>query len=274
MASLSSLDVAGEAANFLVQPKIRFIEDLDAVVEARDPITAAVQYTTFYVFTDDDVVFFGQLPKARTNITTEELTSAMEPVPDYIIFPPVPDENELTIAPDHAEDEYYIKRPTMSLYELFKDDDFLARILFSEAAIMERIAKHPHPNIVHYHGIRVRRGRITGLVLERHRYTLLEHVKRGLGLEVEEFMQALESAVTSLHSLSLAHNDINPENIMVSPDRMPVLIDFGSCQPFGKRLMTLGTEGWVDAMDGRSSKQHDLFALNKIREWFKSPWFL
>jgi len=72
------------------------------------------------LITDDDIVFFGQIPKAKTNITGEELTNAMEPVPNHIIFPLVPEDDEFAIPPDYAEDKYYIKRPTISLYELFE----------------------------------------------------------------------------------------------------------------------------------------------------------
>ena len=55
-------------------------------------------------------------------------------------------------------------------------------------------------------------------------------------------MKALESAVAHLHQLELAHNDINPSNIMVR-DGLPVLIDFGSCAPYGGRLQSLGSPG-------------------------------
>lgn len=254
-------------------PKILSIGDLDVVIETRDPKTGELEYITFYVITDDDRMFFGQLQRAKDEVTSLELTEALEPVPDDVIFPAVPSGKELTIAPDHATDEAYTKRPAMSFYELFKDDDFLARILLSESVVMERISQHPHPNIVKYYGVRVRRNRITGLVLEKHPDTLLEHVKQRQAIDEDEVMEGLESAVAHLHSLGLAHNDINPENIMVSQNKAPILIDFGSCQPFGKRLMTLGTEGWVESMDANSSRQHDIYAINKIREWLKNPWY-
>jgi hypothetical protein len=90
MDRLSSLDVASEAGYFPVHPKILSIQDMDTVIQARVAVTAAVQYTTSYFFTDDDVVFFGQLPKAKANITAENLASAMEPVSDHIISTPSP----------------------------------------------------------------------------------------------------------------------------------------------------------------------------------------
>ncbi|KAK3937805.1 Serine/threonine-protein kinase/endoribonuclease IRE2 [Diplogelasinospora grovesii] len=170
----------------------------------------------------------------------------------------------------------------MGSYDFFKDlddGDFIARLLASEAMIMEELARHPqHPNIVRYRGARVRRGRITGLVLDKYERTLFQHVKRDPSLdekEKEDLMESLQSAVAHLHSLGLAHNDVNPHNIMIAdPDKRLVLIDFGSCLPFGERTLSHGSTGWVeDDMDVWSRKEHDIFALGKIREWLEKPWF-
>lgn len=251
-------------------PDMGLFRNLDCVMETSDPNTSKIEYTTFYVLTSNDVAFFGQIHKAKTEITVEEITNALEQVPDHTIFPPMLETTKLMVAPDHTESEFYIKRPNLSVYELFKDDDFLARLLLSEAVTMQEIAQHPHPNIARYHGVRLRRGRITGLVLDNYPCTLLEHVKRGLSLDWKKSMQSLESAVAHLHSLGLAHNDINPENIMVTADNVLILMDFGSCGPFGKRVPTQGTPEWTDKIDGRSGKEHDVFGLDKIRKWFQA----
>ena len=89
-------------------------------------------------------------------------------------------------------------------------------------------------------------------------------------LDTAEVLRALESAVDYIHSLGLAHNDINPDNIMVK-DGLPVLIDFGSCQPVGKRLQSLGTPGWYEEIFYTSEKKHDTYSLTKLREWLKIP---
>lgn len=46
-----------------------------------------------------------------------------------------------------------------------------------------------------------------------------------------------------------------------------VLIDFGSCQPFGERLQSLGTRGWYEELFFTSEKKHDEFSMRKIKEW-------
>ncbi|KAL5615722.1 hypothetical protein FOBRF1_004470 [Fusarium oxysporum] len=109
---------------------------------------------------------------------------------------------------------------------------------------MEKVSQTPHPNIVGYYGCRVRRGRITSMVFERLDQTLQQYssTPEFEKLDKPKFLEALQSAVAYIHSLDLAHNDVNPHNIMVK-DGMPVLIDFGSCQPVGQRLQSLGTEG-------------------------------
>ncbi|KAI1753680.1 hypothetical protein F4782DRAFT_495323 [Xylaria castorea] len=82
-------------------------------------------------------------------------------------------------------------------------------------------------------------------------------------------MNALQLAVDYLHCLGLAHNDINPDNIMVK-DGMPVLIDFGRCAPVGQRLQSLGTEGWYEELFFTSQFKHDTYSMGKLREWLAS----
>lgn len=134
---------------------------------------------------------------------------------------------------------------------------------------MEQISKSPHANIIRYHGCRVRRDRITAIVLERLDQTLTQCASASLiqGLDQDRFLQALESAVEHLHALGFAHNDIDPDNIMVKNGH-PIVIDFGSCQPFGKRLQSVGTQGWYEELFFTSEKRHDLYSLMKLREWF------
>ena len=80
-------------------------------------------------------------------------------------------------------------------------------------------------------------------------------------------MAGIEAAVSHLHSLGLAHNDLNPSNVVLDKSNEPILIDFGSCRPFGRELVSTGTPGWVDEDFTTSEKEHDLKALPKIRKW-------
>ena len=84
-------------------------------------------------------------------------------------------------------------------------------------------------------------------------------------------MNALESSIRHLHAHGWAHNDLTPTDILVSGDRMSILIDFGGCQPIGSRLKYIhGTREWIDGEIEdyiTSDEQHDLSALDKISAW-------
>lgn len=126
------------------------------------------------------------------------------------------------------------------------------RDALDEALVMERISKGPqgpHPYIVTCYGCRVRRGRITGLVLKKHDWTLRAFAKDKAEdvakMDREAVFAGVQSAVLFLHSLNLAHNDITPSNIMVTKAGEPTLIDFGSCGLYRGASAIPGVPGLV-----------------------------
>ena len=241
------------------------------MITPNNPASVNDQYTEFYVFTDDDVFFYGRISKPKEEVALEEYSRALERVPVHLVFPAVPTEGvELTVAPS-ARDNRYIKRADMTMFD--SGDGFYARIMLAEAVVLEGVARHPHPNIVCYHGIRVRRGRITGIVSEKHKMHLLEHVKRGLVLDREKSLEGIKAAVAHLHSLGLGHSDMHPEYIMVAENGRPVLIDFGSCDTFGKQVLTQRPEGFAENFDGVWRREHDEYGLARMEEWLEEPWF-
>lgn len=253
-------------------PLVQSLQDLN-LVEAIQTGTNDVKYVTFYHITAEEEVYFGQSFKPKREITMEEFNAALEHVPDREIYPEVPEDVPLTIAPDELDDtSAYIKRPGLNSYEYMeKGSTSLAKGLLQETMIMEQLSEAPHPHIVRYFGCHVRRGRITCIVLERLGQTLLQYSDEPdfAQLDKSKFLEVLESTVDYLHSLGLAHNDINPYNIMVR-DGMPVLIDFGGCQPFGLPLQEAGSYGWC--MDGIRTSEwvHDLYGLVAVREWLET----
>ncbi len=241
------------------------------ILEAFDQGATKAKYVTFYQVISEDKLYFGQLFKSKKEIALAEYNAALELVPDSEIYPEVPQDTPLTIAPHDLDDvSAFIKRPGLNSYESMKGSSFVAKGLLEETIIMEQISKTPHPNIIGYLGCRVRRGRITSIFLERLDQTLMQYIDEPsfAPLDKIKFIKALESAVAHLHSLGLAHNDINRYNIMVK-DGMPVLIDFGSCQPFGGRLQSLGSPGWYEEMFSTSQAKHDTYSLKKLREWLE-----
>jgi len=131
--------------------------------------------------------------------------------------------------------------------QMVPSDDAI-NLLRSEVQVLQLIAQHPrHPNIIKYHGCRVRRGFVTGIVLDRaNGPDLFKHMTvEGGTVDKTAFMSAMRSAIHHLHSVvGVAHNDLNPNNIMVVDGR-PVLIDFGSARPLGSPMgSSRGTPGW------------------------------
>ena len=137
--------------------------------------------------------------------------------------------------------------------------------------MLEILRRNPHLNIVVYHGAIVARGRIVGLNFDRLSETLEDRLKDPRRrIDANSCMNDIIAAVKRLHSLGLAHNDVKPGNIMLDANDTAVLIDFGSCQPFGNALITAGSRDWIDEEYFTSAQKHDEIAIGKIRTWLRS----
>jgi serine/threonine protein kinase len=262
-------------------PKISDTSDLLALIEEFGSDNGVPKFirTVFVALDEDDIAYWGAKEGVRKYfISNEEYEAALKPIPDDWVFPELTADlaKQITIAPNDGVGEgLFIKRPKLSAYDPEEVGKYLPsapRMLLEEIHILETLSKNPHPNIVRYHGVRVRRGRITGIVLDRHDTVLdaLENENEKAlmaSLDRNKIMTGLESAVAHLHSLGLAHNDLNPSNVLIGKDKEAILTDFGSCQPFGNMLVSLGTEGWIDEDFTTSEKKHDLAALPKIKAW-------
>ncbi|KPM41996.1 hypothetical protein AK830_g4582 [Neonectria ditissima] len=261
-------------------PQVTRWEELLWVSEEVDEDTGDFRYTMF-AMVEDDMIYYGQLNRPKAEISLQDVTKSLAQIPDEEIFPRWPQDVTLTKAPDELPLGVFVKRPRLALYDVFLEHKvvhLLAKSLLEEAEAMEVLRSQPHPNIIGYHGCLVRRGHITGLVLDRYRDDLNGHLKNGHTIQDKElFMKSLESAIHHFHSLGWAHNDLNPTNILVTEDGKPVLIDFGSARRIGEKLSTSrGTKDWIDCemKDYTTSEtRHDTFALTKIRSWLDNPTF-
>ncbi|GAP89015.1 putative serine threonine protein kinase [Rosellinia necatrix] len=261
-------------------PQITSWEELLWVSEEVDEDTGDFQYTMF-AKVEDDMIYYGQLDKPKADISFQHATDSLARIPDDVIFPQWSRGLPLTMAPEELPPDVFIKRPRLALYDIFSKHNvvhLLPKGLVEEAEAMEALGSRPHPNIVRYYGCHVRRGYLTGLVLERHPYNLASYLKSGHIIQDKGlFMESLESAIHHLHSLGWAHNDLNPTNILVTEDGRPILIDFGSTRRIGDKLSTSrGTKGWIDCEMKdytTSDTRHDASALTKVRTWLDNPTF-
>ena len=114
----------------------------------------------------------------------EQIKEALSRVPAERVFPPLPFlwwnfRTRVTVADNWDEKPspylYYLKRPWVNDVEADdaagpgEDDDGSPVKWFAhEIKQLEQLASHPpHPNLVRYHDCRVRKGRVTGVLLGR-----------------------------------------------------------------------------------------------------------
>jgi len=125
-------------------PVLLSFRDL-TILEAFDQGATESKYVTFYLVTPEDELYFGQSFK-KQEITLAEYNAALEHVPDSEIYPEVPPDTPLTIAPDHLDDvSAFIKRPGLNSYESMKGSNFVPKGVLEETLIMGQISKTPIP---------------------------------------------------------------------------------------------------------------------------------
>jgi hypothetical protein len=144
-------------------------DDLAFTSEEIDPDSKKFQYTSFGLIDDNDTFYYGQLGLPKTEISLEQVRAALQPVSDNAIFPKWLG-TELRKAPEPQSAKHFTKRPALELYEFLQKQGMEKQLftrLVAEARVLQDLSQHPHPNLVRYHGCRVKRGYITGLILDR-----------------------------------------------------------------------------------------------------------
>lgn len=252
------------------EPQVDSIRDLHPLCEVFSSENGHQIFlrSTFAFVTGDYRVYFGQAPIRKKELSPEDIKERLKRVPDEDVFPEA--QSHITTVSIPVTGNVYIKGPKLTIYDDVEGTGLLSKLLLQEAEILELLTRNQHPNLIRYHGCIVERGRIIGLVLDRYSTTLENRLEDGAPrFDAKPCMNCLTSAVEHLHSLGLAHNDLTPMNIMVDEYDTPIIVDFGSCRPFGKDLITAGTPGWVDEEFVTSDQRHDKIALRKIETWLE-----
>lgn len=88
--------------------------------------------------------------------------------------------------------------------------------------------------------------------------------------ELRPFLKDMLEALAHLHAHNVIHRDIKPQNILITPEGKPVLIDFGAARPDNTRKSAtqIGTAGYAppEQMSEKEYDKHpkphtDLYAL-------------
>lgn len=229
----------------------------------------------------DEHAYFGQSNKSKFDMSYQEMEAVLQPIEDDQVYPELrPDLLEASENTDDASCPRYVKRPNIWRVYDYKEQDIvevIPEMLLQEVCTLQAIVNQPqHPNIVRFYGCRVRRGRITGIMLHAYDMNLRHCVEYKRPVDEKKIMDGLESAVHHLHSVGWAHNDVTPGNVMVSDAGEPILVDFGSCRKIRDKMGPSGhTAGWEEEGDDYtlSKASHDWHGLDKIRSWLKKPTF-
>ncbi|CAH0020528.1 unnamed protein product [Clonostachys rhizophaga] len=253
---------------------VRSLQDL-TILENYDRGVTKLKATRFYHISNNDELYFGVTSKGKMDTSIPEYNSALKRVPDEKVWLEAPANANLTLAPNTFTEELaFLKRPQLNSYSPQNHNSLIPQSFLRETLIMEQLYKSPHPSFVQYLGCRVKRGRITAIWLERLELSLNQYVNTPEfnQLDKDKFVDDIESAVNHLHALGLAHNYINPNNIMIKGNK-PILVGFGSCQPCGENLDSLDSPGLYEniKVSSTSEKENDILSLNNLRDWIKKP---
>lgn len=233
------------ASSISPMPGIRFKEDV-TLFEVFDGPTGDFLCTRFTYFDSSSYVWIGQIADVRKHdLTVHDLNLALEKIPDEQAYPDAPKQVTLANSTDSAT--CFVKRPQVHCLLNKHQAPLVPRMMLDEVNTLEILRKHPHQNIVLYHGCTIERGRLTGIVLQR-QPKILDHrfLEDAAGFDMSVFESQLRAAIQHIHELGFAHNDLNPSNIALNERDEPIVIDWGSCKKFGAELISGGTAEWID----------------------------
>ena len=88
------------------------------------------KHITFFHITPNEEVYFGQSSQNKRDITLSEYVPALRYVQDEEIYPQVPENTTLTIAPDDLDDaSSFIKGQGLNCYETMRGTDYIPCVL-------------------------------------------------------------------------------------------------------------------------------------------------
>lgn len=189
---------------------------------------------------------------------------------------------------DFSNLDVYVKRPRYLKWLAFvRLEDLLtservAKITLREIHSAEVLARNPHKNLVKYLGVEIRNvvrqsgfgvlgtmpyHAVTGLVFERHEIDLFDMVASKQPIDVDKVISDITAGLEHIHSLSMVHCDIKPENIFHKAGRFAIG-DFDSVHiihnPYRGKI---GTPGWANTTWKAAKYEHDWYCLEKVKQW-------
>ncbi|KAK7995111.1 serine/threonine-protein kinase [Apiospora arundinis] len=210
----------------------------------------------------------ANIPKKQLKL--EQAVDCLRPVPNHHIYPTVTPDLPLVVSAKYVSSpDDWIKRPDIFVYSQVAGTTMIADDFMEEIRILQTIHESPHPNIVKFKGCIEDADRVVAVLLKRYRITLEVRVEgyNQPAFDARACLREIEAGIEHLHSLGLAHNDLNPSNIMVNEHDKPVIVDMGSCRRIGQELHQMGTPDWNEGFEECSSVVNDQIGLECLSEW-------
>lgn len=259
------------------QPRTPVVEDLNhltdlrEVVEQEDDGSLSFKHTKFTLFDEQNfTAWTGRVDLPKRHLTPEIATQSLQAIPDHEIYPLVPPGVASMEASEYVPSEdTWVKGLNIQAYNLTAGSAHVANQVLEEIKAYQLIAANPHSNLAEFRGCLTRDNRVVGILLKRYATTLKARVagQSQNTLDRETIVENIGSGLSHLHSLGMAHNDINPSNIMFDENDRLVIIDLGASRQIGNMLSQTGTPGWNEGFDRTSSIRNDEIGFGKIQEW-------
>ena len=192
-------------------------------------------------------IHYGLFLRRRPHSISLRTSTPNNSIPKEDLWPPFTD--HLTLAPHPLPNDIFLKKPSLIGLGLGTGPK-PREILLHEAHMCEILRRYLHPNIASYLGC----VRDEGFV--RYKETLSDRLRgRNRPLNLRSCLKGVKSGLDHLHDLGLNH--INPANIMLDKEDVPIIIDFDSCQREGDLSFGIGTPGWTNgSVTGISEVYH------------------
>jgi serine/threonine protein kinase len=271
----------------------RLVNVFEAFNFSTDP--AQYAFTAMLWKQDGDFYYYRQMeqnfkpsPEADRELFQQ---AVLVPRDYYLAKVPAPGTATRAASIPLANSNIHFKTMTPFMYDPTHTAEYTpADMQADEMRVCEVLRLHPHPNICQYLGyvLTPDGNNVAGLCFERHGIDLFRAVEENFEFDVTIVVQGVRSGVKHLHSLGYAHvrqnsiffksrlffkesspqNDINPRNIILDKNALPLLIDFDSCQKIGESLKGRkgGTVDW-DHESEMSLPENDYFGLGKVEKW-------
>ncbi|CAA7260740.1 unnamed protein product [Cyclocybe aegerita] len=225
------------------------------------------------IWTEDSQIYKAEHSTLKIHEVNEDVLNTLNgtPIPKTHIQPPwTPD---TTAVAETVLPQVHIK--TQQGLWRYDGSASIADAVREEVRILETISRSPHPNLCHYYGCIQEGDRIAGIGLQKYKCTLFEAMSgneesQSSTLDVASVAAGIQAGLDHLHSLGLAHNDINPHNIMLDDSGNPVIVDFDSCASIGATT-SAGTPGW-SKWPAASDPENDTHGFNLVIKFLRGEY--